>query len=178
MALFSVRTENTMKNRDAASRLFAACLATSMLVSPTLGLQSALGQQSTPAKSPQTKPAVQPKAKPKESGVAQLSDKEKRQEKAREIFADAANAQNNGAFPLAVEQWTKLLKEYPSDPLASSARHFLGVCYLQQEKADFPAAIEQFKLSLQDTELKQREESLVTSISKGCLQKEMLASNP
>jgi len=150
-----------MKNRDAASRLFAACLATSMLVSPTLGLQSALGQQSPPAKSPQTKPAVQPKAKPKESGVAQLSDKEKRQEKAREIFADAANAQNNGAFPLAVEQWTKLLKEYPSDPLASSARHFLGVCYLQQEKADFPAAIEQFKLSLQDTELKQREESLV-----------------
>ena len=150
-----------MKNRDAARRLFAACLATGLFVTPASGFQLALGQQGgTQSKNAPTKP-TQPAGKPKDTVTSQLSDKEKRQEKAREIFADAANAQNNGAFPLAVEQWTKLLKEYPSDPLASSARHFLGVCYLQQEKPDFPAAIEQFKLSLQDTELKQREESLV-----------------
>ena len=150
-----------MKNRDAARRLFAACLATGLFVTPSLGLQIAIGQQGgTPSKNAPAKP-IQPAGKPKDSGITQLSDKEKRQEKAREIFADAANAQNNGAFPLAIEQWTKLLKEYPSDPLASSARHFLGVSYLQQEKPDFPAAIEQFKLSLQDTNLKQREESLV-----------------
>ncbi len=150
-----------MKNRDAARRLFAACLATGLFVSPAIEPQSALGQQGgAPAKNTQAKP-TQAAGKPKASGSAQLSDNEKRQEKAREIFADAANAQNNGAFPLAIEQWNKLLKEYPADPLASSARHFLGVCYLQQEKPDFPAAIEQFKISLKDMELKQREESLV-----------------
>ncbi len=150
-----------MKNRDAAKRFFAACLATGLFVSPSLGLQVTLGQQGgAPAKNAQGKPS-QAAGKPKDSATAQLSEKEKRQEKAREIFADAANAQNNGAFPLAIEQWNKLLKDYPADPLASSARHFLGVCYLQQEKPDFPAAIEQFKISLQDTELKQREESLV-----------------
>ena len=158
-----------MKNRDAARRLFAACLASGLLVSPAIGLPSAFGQQGgTPAKQQGGAPAkntqgkvTQPAGNPKTSGTAQLSDKEKRQEKAREIFADAANAQNNGAFPLAIEQWNKLLKEYPADPLASSARHFLGVCYLQQEKPDYSAAIDQFKISLQDTELKQREESLV-----------------
>ena len=150
-----------MKNRDAARRLFAACLATGLFFTPAVGRPIAFGQQGgTPSKSSPAKP-VPPAGKPKDSKTAQLTDKEKRQEKAREIFADAANAQNNGAFPLAIEQWNKLLKEYPSDPLASIARHFLGVCYLQQEKADFPAAIEQFKFSLQDAELKQREESLV-----------------
>ncbi len=150
-----------MKNRDAARRLFAACLATGLFVSPAMEPQGAVGQQGgVPAKNTQDKP-TQAAGKPKASGTTQLSDKEKRQEKAREIFADAANAQNNGAFSLAIEQWNRLLKDYPADPLASSARHFLGVCYLQQEKPDFPAAIEQFKISLQDTELKQREESLV-----------------
>jgi hypothetical protein len=33
-----------------------------------------------------------------------MTDKEKREEKARELFADAANAQNNAAFDLAIEQ--------------------------------------------------------------------------
>ena len=143
-------------SRVAARRMFAVLLATGLFASPTWAQQPGSGTKTTPNN--QTKPAVP--AKPK-TGTAQLSDKEKRQEKAREIFADAANAQNNGAYPLAVEQWKKLLKEFPADPLESSARHFLGVCYLQQEKPDFQSAIEQFRLSLKDTESKQREESLV-----------------
>lgn len=96
-----------------------------------------------------------------DSNSRKLSDKERKQEKARELFADAANAQNNGAFPLAIELWNKLLKDHSSDALASSARHFLGICYLQQETPDYPAAIAQFKLAIQDNDLKQREETLV-----------------
>ena len=153
-----------MKNRDrttAARRLFAVWLASGLFISPSQAQQSGLQNKNQPTRpANQTGKPTPPAIKPN-SGTAQLSDKEKRQEKARETFADAANAQNNGAYPLAIEQWNKLLKEYPSDPLASSARHFLGVCYLQQEKPDFNAAIEQFRLSLQDTELKQREDSLV-----------------
>ena len=142
-------------SRNAARRMFSALLVAGLFVTPAFGQQKGIPPKSSPAKSGQ-----QP-GKPKESGAAQLSDKEKRQEKAREIFADAANAQNNSAFPLAIEQWNKLLKEYPADLLASSASHFLGVCYLQQEKPNYPAAIEQFKIALKDSELKQREESLV-----------------
>ncbi len=141
--------------------MFSVWLASGLFVSPCLAQQGG-----TQSKAQPTKPSTQsgkptPPAANSNQAAAQLSDKEKRQEKARETFADAANAQNNGAYPLAIEQWNKLLKEYPSDPLASSARHFLGVCYLQQEKPDYNAAIEQFRLSLQDTELKQREDSLV-----------------
>ncbi len=143
-------------SRSATRRMFAVWLAAGLFVSPVLAQQSGLQ-----AKPPQSKPNTQSGNPAPKTGTAQLSDKEKRQEKAREIFADAANAQNNGAYPLAIEQWTKLLKEYPSDPLTSSAQHFLGVCYLQQEKPDFPLAIEQFRLSLKDTESKQKEESLV-----------------
>ena len=134
--------------KRAARRLFAACLVSGLLISPAWAQQPG-------------KPG-QPPAKPgAPAGNSKLTEKEKRQEKAREIFADAANAQNNGAFPLAIEQWTRLLKDYPTDSLASSARHFLGVCYLQQETPDYPAAISQFKSALEDAELKQREESLV-----------------
>ncbi len=144
-----------------ARQVFSIWLAAGLLVSPAFSQQP--GTQANP---PQTKPAPQagkpaPAAGKPKPNASQLSDKEKRQEKAREIFADAANAQNNGAYPLAIEQWSKLLKEYPTDPLASSARHFLGVCYLQQEKPNFSSAIEQFRISLQDAESKQREESLV-----------------
>ena len=147
--------QTAISARNAARRLIKACLATCLMVSPALGQQRGEIPKNTSGKS------TLQAGKPKVSATDPLSDKEKRQEKAREIFADAANAQNNGAFPLAIEQWNKMLKEYPADPLASSARHFLGVCYLQQEKPDFPSAIEQFKISLKDFDLKQREESLV-----------------
>ena len=144
-----------LSTRNATRRLLVAFLATGLMVSPALGQQRGELPKNTSGN------LTQQAGKRNVSATDQLSDKEKRQEKAREIFADAANAQNNGAFPLAIEQWDKLLKEYPADPLSSSASHFLGVCYLQQEKPDFRAAIEQFKISLKDTELKQREESLV-----------------
>ena len=131
-----------ISTRNATRRLLVAFLATGLMVSPALGQQRGALSKNRSGK------FTQQVGKPKDSATVQLSDKEKRQEKAREIFADAANAQNNGDFPLAIEQWNILLKEYPADPLSSSASHFLGVCYLQQEKPDFRAAIEQFKISL------------------------------
>jgi len=147
--------QTAITTRKAAKRLLVAFLATGFMVTPALGQQKGFLPKNTPSK---PTPLA---GKPRESATDQFSDKEKRQEKAREVYADAANAQNNGAFPIAIEQWNKLLKEYPADPLASSARHFLGISYLQQEKPDFQAAIEQFRISLKDTKVKQREESLV-----------------
>jgi TolA-binding protein len=110
-----------------------------------------------------TKPGNTQPLSPKNTKPAQnkLSEKEKKAEKARELYADAANAQNNGAFELAIEVWNKMLREFPEDSLASSGHHFLGICYLQLDKPDFEKAIREFKLALQDPELKQREESLV-----------------
>jgi TolA-binding protein len=76
-------------------------------------------------------------------------------------YADAANFQNNGAFELAIEEWLKLLKDYPKDPLASKASHYLGVCYMQQSKPDYAAASAAFARALSDAKLDVRDESLI-----------------
>ena len=132
-----------------AKRLFAFSLASGLIFMPAYGQKpEEKGKPSSPA------PGATKQA-------PRLTEKEKREEKARELFADAANAQNNGAFELAIEQWARLLKEYPTDALASSAHHFLGICFLQKESPDFELAIAEFNAALQDAELKQREESLV-----------------
>lgn len=81
--------------------------------------------------------------------------------KAVGYYADAANFQNNGAFPLAIEEWKKLLDEFPKDPLASKAWHYLGVCYMQLEKPDYEAAEKAFTEALKDEKLDIREESLI-----------------
>ncbi|TWU26500.1 tol-pal system protein YbgF [Novipirellula galeiformis] len=76
-------------------------------------------------------------------------------------YADAANFQTNGAIGLAIESWNAFLKEYPDDPMASKAAHFLGVCYMQQEAPDYAAASKSFAQALQDSDYELREESLV-----------------
>jgi TolA-binding protein len=58
---------------------------------------------------------------------------------ALQLYRDAANFQNNGAFELAVEEWQKFLKAHPKDPLAAKAQHYLGVCQLQLKQVE-PAA--------------------------------------
>ncbi|MCU0712269.1 MAG: tetratricopeptide repeat protein [Pirellula sp.] len=135
--------------RRRAQKTFAAILIS------TLSTSFLHAQQNRPAQNPPGKSSSQA------GGVkAKLSDKERQAERARELYADAAVAQNNFAFDLAIENWTKMLREFPNDSLASSARHFLGMCYIQKDMPDFDSAIEQFRLALQDPELKQREESL------------------
>jgi len=90
-----------------------------------------------------------------------MSDEEKRKERVRALFADAANAQNNGAYPLAMEQWQKLIKEFPNDPLASSARYYLGLCFQEQSPPDYSNAVGAFRKALEDKDLKEQEEALV-----------------
>jgi TolA-binding protein len=56
-----------------------------------------------------------------------------------QVYRDAASFQNNKAFDLAVEEWQKFLKQFPKDPLAAKAQHYLGVCQLSQKHYE-PAA--------------------------------------
>lgn len=90
-----------------------------------------------------------------------MTEQERRAERAREMFADAANAQNNGAYDLAIEQWNKMIADFPDNPLASSARHFLGVCYQEKDPPEYSKAIEAFRSALKDPNLKEREEALI-----------------
>lgn len=76
-------------------------------------------------------------------------------------YADAANFQNNGAFELAIEEWRKLLKDYPKDPLVSKASHYLGVCYMQQANPNYAEASQAFAQALADQKLEIRDESLI-----------------
>src|SRR5688500_5414141 len=59
---------------------------------------------------------------------------------AKQLFAQAANLQNNGAFDVAAEDYQKFLSDFPQDPLAAKARHYLGVCQLQLKQHDKAAA--------------------------------------
>src|SRR5687767_2145806 len=55
-------------------------------------------------------------------------------------YREAANLQNNGAFDVAAEEWQKFLKDFPKDPLAAKAQHYLGVCQLQNKQVEAAAA--------------------------------------
>lgn len=76
-------------------------------------------------------------------------------------YADAAGYQNKGAYELAIEQWEKLLAQFPKDPLASKAWHYLGVCHIQSEDPDYAGAIAAFEKALSDKNFDLREESLI-----------------
>jgi TolA-binding protein len=63
---------------------------------------------------------------------------------ARNLYADAANAQNGGAFDLAVTEWKQFLEKYPKSPLADKAQHYLGVCLLQLKPPKYAEAADAF----------------------------------
>ncbi|MFM9069326.1 MAG: tetratricopeptide repeat protein [Planctomycetota bacterium] len=65
------------------------------------------------------------------------------------LYTDAANAQNGGAYDLAIEQWEEFLTKFPQDPLHVKARHYLGVCRMQLK--EYPAAIKAFAAVIQAT---------------------------
>ena len=52
------------------------------------------------------------------------------------VYGDAANFQNNGAFEIAETEWLRFLKNFPDDPLAGKAQHYLGICCLKLKKLD------------------------------------------
>ncbi|MDX1944187.1 MAG: tetratricopeptide repeat protein, partial [Pirellulaceae bacterium] len=83
------------------------------------------------------------------SGRAQEKPAEPKSDPAAaRIYQDAANAQNGMAFEIAEEGWRKLLKDFPKDPLAAKAQHYLGVCLLQQKK--LPEAVAAFSAVVKD----------------------------
>jgi TolA-binding protein len=90
-----------------------------------------------------------------------LTESEKAAQAVLNAYTDAANFQNSGAFPLAIEAWQKLLKDFPKDPLASKARHYLGLCYLRVEEPNFDLAAKYLRSALEDKKLEVREEALV-----------------
>jgi TolA-binding protein len=63
-------------------------------------------------------------------------------------FRDAAAFQDRGVYDLAVDEWQKFLKEFPNDPLAPKAQHYLGVCRLLLKQYD--AAAESFGRAIAD----------------------------
>lgn len=90
-----------------------------------------------------------------------LAAQEKSNRRATAMYVDAAGFQNNAAYELAIEEWEKLLKEFPNDPLAGKAWHYLGVCHIQTEKPDYSKAIDAFSQALKNRKLEVREESLI-----------------
>ncbi len=105
--------------------------------------------------------SVTPNAQQSDSLDPKIFLKKNRNDQVRLIFADAANSQNRGVYPLAMEQWQKLIKEFPGDPLASRARCYLGLCYLEQSPPDYVNAAAAFRNALEDKNLKEQEEALI-----------------
>lgn len=131
------------------------------LTAHELAFAQANKTQSARTQKPQATPQRPVPAKGKEVEKQKATDNSKSDPAAVNYYADAANFQNNGAFELAIEEWRKLLKEFPKDPLASKANHYLGVCYMQQAKPDYEAATAAFAKALSDSKLDVREESLI-----------------
>lgn len=77
------------------------------------------------------------------------------------IYADAANFQNNRAFELAIAEWKKLIGKFPEDPIISKARHYLGLCMMEKEVPDYEAAIRELETAAKDTKSELRQESIV-----------------
>ncbi|GIW98480.1 MAG: hypothetical protein KatS3mg111_1813 [Pirellulaceae bacterium] len=77
------------------------------------------------------------------------------------MYADAASFQNNRAFELAIEEWNKFLVKYPSSDLASKARYYLGVCYIQVNPPKIDDAIASFEQALADQQLELRPQALI-----------------
>ncbi len=133
---------------------------TGLLVSVALAIVMAQSSANTAWAQKSTKTgSATPKGAGKKS--AKSNSAVKSNPEAANYYADASSYQNNGAFPLAIEEWRKLLKEFPKDPLASKARHYMGVCHMQTEKPDYQSAIAAFTAALADPNLEVREDSLI-----------------
>lgn len=107
-----------------------------------------------------------PKKSPNSGNQNQVQDKSKptapsgTPQAALNIFADAANFQNNAAYDLAIAEWKKLIEKYPKDAIVSKAHHYLGVCYLRLDPPAYADASKAFEAALQDKALEVREETL------------------
>lgn len=71
---------------------------------------------------------------------------EKSDPKAVAIYGDAASFQNKKLYDIAIEEWQRLLKTYPADPLARKGQFYLGVCLMQQKQ--YSEAATSFELTV------------------------------
>lgn len=107
--------------------------------------------------------AQQPDSKAQEESAETKAEKKGPASSRRAIayYSEAAGFQNKGAYELAIEQWKKLLDEFPEDPLASKGWHYMGICYTQLEEPNYAEAATAFGNALEDAALEVREESLI-----------------
>ena len=83
----------------------------------------------------------------KEENKEENKEEEKSDPKAMLIFGDAANFQNKKLYDIAIEDWKRLLKEYPTDPLAKKGQFFLGFCQMRQKELGLAATAFQLTLT-------------------------------
>ena len=66
-------------------------------------------------------------------------------ETAKTAYAAAAALQNREAWDLAAEEWQALIAAHPQDPLATTARYYLGLCRIKQSQwAEAAKTLEEF----------------------------------
>ncbi len=82
------------------------------------------------------------------AGARAVADepKEKESPAATRRYAVAVGFQSRHLPKLAAEEWRKFLAEFPKDPRQDRARHYLGVCLLQDGQLD--AAITELKAAI------------------------------
>lgn len=73
---------------------------------------------------------------------------------ANQQFAAAVALHNRQAWDLAADEWGRFIKDFPSDPRLSAARHYLGMCRLQLKDYAGAAAVLQ-QLVAADTKFEQ-----------------------
>lgn len=59
---------------------------------------------------------------------------------AKRSFSGAVGMQREKQFGLAIDEYRDFLKKFPDDPLAARARHYLGVCLIEEKRS--PEAVE------------------------------------
>jgi len=64
------------------------------------------------------------------TAIAQISPEATRD------YAAAVALQNQGLFDLAIDAWTKFINTRRTDPRMDRAFHYLGICYLKDNKLD------------------------------------------
>lgn len=152
-----MRKSVRLQRNQMAARKFFAVVVVSQIAWTTA--EDVAAQRPTPRSQPSNTRPVPPK--PAQVPPRKLNDAEKAAQAVLNAYTDAANFQNSGAYALAIDAWQRLLVAYPKDALASKARHYLGICYLQGESPNYEKAIENLRGALQDPTLEVREESLM-----------------
>ncbi len=84
---------------------------------------------------------------PLSTSQVQAQEKKASSPAASRQYSAAVAFQNRQAYDLAIEEWEAFLEQFPQDPLAPKARHYLGTCQLQT--GEYGPARENFQTVLE-----------------------------